>query len=114
MHQDIVDAMKKMPVQFLVDGVLRQKTNENDNTMFRGKKELNSFLYSNFNEEEEDEDEDNKIFKQKRSLTGLEKLLHEIFIANKYNRYVRPVDELGITNIQTQLKLLQIDLVKIY
>ena len=54
------------------------------------------------------------IAKTRRKLTGLEKLFHDVFVVNTYNRYVRPVDEFGMTNIQTQLKLLQIDLVSIY
>lgn len=51
--------------------------------------------------------------KDKRKLYGLEKLLFDLFTNNSYNKYVRPVDENQLTNIRTQLKLLQIDLVKI-
>ncbi len=79
--------------------------------LLKRNKESNSFLNSDFNDIEDDEDEVDEILKKNRSLVGLEKLLYEIFVVNNYNRYVRPVDEFGITNIQTQLKLLQIDLV---
>ena len=42
----------------------------------------------------------------------LEMLMHQIFTVSKYNELVRPVDqENGLTNILTELKLLQIDLV---
>ena len=38
--------------------------------------------------------------------------MHQIFTVSKYNELVRPVDqENGLTNILTELKLLQIDLV---
>lgn len=50
--------------------------------------------------------------KDKRELYGLEKLLFDLFTNNSYNKYVRPVDENQLTNIRTQLKLLQIDLVR--
>ncbi len=43
---------------------------------------------------------------------GMESLIHEIFTVNKYNNVVRPVDKTNnLTNILTELKLLQIDLV---
>jgi hypothetical protein len=42
----------------------------------------------------------------------MESLIHEIFTVNKYNNVVRPVDKTNnLTNILTELKLLQIDLV---
>ena len=49
-----------------------------------------------------------------RKLVGLEKLLYEIFQAKTYNKFVRPTNNItGLTHVQTQLKLLQIDLVNI-
>ena len=48
-----------------------------------------------------------------REIFGLEKLLFDLFVNNTYNKFVRPVDENKLTNIRTQLKLLQIDLVSI-
>lgn len=45
-------------------------------------------------------------------LFGIEKLMHNIFVEASYNSLVRPVDKkTGLTNINTELKLLQIDLV---
>jgi len=110
MQQDKVYAFKKVNIPGLVDEVSNKQPNDNENTILKRKKEPKSFLYTN--SEEGDEESVNGMFRKRRSLTGLEKLLYEIFIINEYNRFVRPVDELGITNIQTQLKLLQIDLVK--
>ena len=44
--------------------------------------------------------------------TGLEKLIHHIFIENEYNQLVRPVDiKTGLTVVSTELKFLQIDVV---
>lgn len=37
--------------------------------------------------------------------------MYEIFTIKKYNILVRPVDDSGFTNVFTELKLLQIDLV---
>jgi hypothetical protein len=46
------------------------------------------------------------------ALTGLERLFLQIFDKNNYNNLVRPVTkETELTNILTELKLLQIDLV---
>lgn len=45
--------------------------------------------------------------------TGLEKLIDQIFTIDDYNSLVRPTDKLsGLTTVNTELKLLQIDLVK--
>ena len=45
-------------------------------------------------------------------MSGLEKLIDQIFVRNKYNQLVRPVDKkTGLTLVETELKLLQIDLV---
>jgi hypothetical protein len=50
--------------------------------------------------------------KQMENFTGVEKLMHDIFTLRKYNTLVRPVDKKNnLTNILTELKLLQIDLV---
>ena len=46
------------------------------------------------------------------NFTGVEKLIYDIFTKRKYNTLVRPVDKKNnLTNILTELKLLQIDLV---
>lgn len=50
--------------------------------------------------------------KNSRDLFGIEKLLYDIFHVKSYNKFVRPTDNVtGLTHVQTQLKLLQIDLV---
>ena len=49
---------------------------------------------------------------QTENFKGIEKLMHDIFTIKKYNTLVRPVDKNNnLTNIRTELKLLQIDLV---
>jgi len=46
------------------------------------------------------------------TLAGIEKLFNKIFFLNKYNNLVRPIEkESGLTNVVTELKLLQLDLV---
>lgn len=46
--------------------------------------------------------------------SGVEGLFHKIFYLRKYNNLVRPFDKkTGLTNVVTELKLLQIDLVYI-
>ena len=46
------------------------------------------------------------------SKTGLEQLFFQIFDKNNYNNLVRPINkETELTNILTELKLLQIDIV---
>ncbi len=45
-------------------------------------------------------------------ITGLEKLIKAIFYEKSYNELVRPVNNDGVTVVETELKLLQIDLVK--
>ncbi len=110
MQQDKVYAFKKVTIPGLENEVSKKQRKDNGNSILKRQKEPKSFSYTN--SEEDDEESVNEMYKKRRSLTGLEKLLYEIFIINEYNRFVRPVDELGITNIQTQLKLLQIDLVK--
>jgi hypothetical protein len=35
----------------------------------------------------------------------------KVFTVDKYNELIRPVDKMGVTNVNTELKLLQIDLV---
>jgi hypothetical protein len=48
-----------------------------------------------------------------RELVGLEKLIKNVFIDENYNSLVRPINEDdGITYIKTELKILQIDLVR--
>lgn len=42
---------------------------------------------------------------------AIERLIDRIFVENAYNPLVRPADKEGITNVFTELKLLQIDLV---
>ncbi len=45
---------------------------------------------------------------------GLEKLIKKTFIDEDYNKLVRPVSKLsGLTDVFTELKILQIDLVRI-
>jgi len=39
------------------------------------------------------------------------KILKKVFTVDKYNELIRPVDKMGVTNVNTELKLLQIDLV---
>jgi hypothetical protein len=50
----------------------------------------------------------------KKNLTGLTKLFNKIFIQDDYNNMVRPNNDNDITKIETELKLLQIDLVFIF
>jgi len=45
-------------------------------------------------------------------MSGMEKLFHQIFILDEYSSLVRPIDSNSITTVQTELKLLQVDLVK--
>jgi hypothetical protein len=47
----------------------------------------------------------------KKNLTGLTKLFNKIFVQDDYNNMVRPNNDNDITKIETELKLLQIDLV---
>ena len=84
------------------------------------KNEFEQPIQFKFGIEDDDDEEEEEINGEKilqsnrRSLTGLEKLVYEIFDINSYNRLVRPVDKkTGLTEILTELKLLQIDLVKI-
>jgi hypothetical protein len=42
---------------------------------------------------------------------GMERLFKRIFYDNNYNEIVRPVDNQSITYVETELKVLQIDLV---
>jgi len=53
--------------------------------------------------------------KEQEKLKGVESLIHDIFTVKKYNTLVRPIDKSNnLTNILTELKLLQIDLVRSY
>ena len=53
--------------------------------------------------------------KEQEKLKGVESLMHDIFTVKKYNTLVRPIDKSNnLTNILTELKLLQIDLVRSY
>ncbi len=52
---------------------------------------------------------------QLEKFIGVESLMHDIFNIKKYNNLVRPIDKNNnLTNILAELKLLQIDLVKIH
>ena len=44
-------------------------------------------------------------------MSGMEKLFHQIFVLDEYSNLVRPLDKDSVTHVQTELKLLQIDLV---
>jgi len=43
-------------------------------------------------------------------MSSLERLFDRIFLNEDYNNLVRPEDMNGLTQVQTELKLLQIDL----
>ena len=45
------------------------------------------------------------------NLTGLAKLFNKIFVQDEYNNMVRPYNFNKMTKVETELKLLQIDLV---
>ena len=46
------------------------------------------------------------------TMSGVEDLIHKIFKVKNYNNLVRPVDKKNnVTNVVTELKILQIDLV---
>ncbi len=46
------------------------------------------------------------------TMSGVEDLIHKIFKVKNYNNLVRPVDKKNnLTNVVTELKILQIDLV---
>ena len=46
-----------------------------------------------------------------KKMSAMEKLFHQIFILDDYSSLVRPIDSNSVTNVQTELKLLQVDLV---
>ena len=51
-------------------------------------------------------------FSNCREMVGLEKLLEKVFVNDSYNKLVRPVEtKTGITHINTELKILQINVV---
>jgi hypothetical protein len=45
-----------------------------------------------------------------KNMSSLERLFDRIFLNEDYNNLVRPEDMNGLTQVQTELKLLQIDL----
>ena len=45
-----------------------------------------------------------------KNLSNLEKLFDSIFLNEEYNSMVRPENMNGLTHVETELKLLQIDL----
>lgn len=47
-------------------------------------------------------------------MVDLERLFHKVFVIEEYNNLVRPETQDGLTRVETELKLLQIDLVKYY
>ena len=52
------------------------------------------------------------VRKTEQDLTGIENLFYKIFREKSYNNLVRPRDKrTGLTHLQTELKLLQLDLV---
>ena len=110
----VIFVLKKVPAVICAEpnltDVVRNEFEEKEEEQIRIK----------FGIEDDDDDEEEEVSGEKilqsnrRSLTGLEKLVYEIFDINSYNRLVRPVDKkTGLTEILTELKLLQIDLVRI-
>ena len=45
-------------------------------------------------------------------MTGLDKLMNQIFDVENYNLLVRPMNEEHVTNVELEIKLHQIDLVR--
>lgn len=50
---------------------------------------------------------------RKRNVSGLEKLFNQIFAIDEYTSLVRPSSLDSLTRVETELKLLQIDLVSL-